>query len=250
MPPLDLFGPAPLESSGSLDASGSRPRRALIVSPHADDEVLGAGGLITRLRSGGWDVHVLYATISGYESVARGDVSRTDARTAEVEAALKVMGVSSYEALFLGETHHLRLDTVPQSDLIQFIEAGIAQTRPSLVVTPCRGHYHQDHRAVADACVAALRPAPGGRLPFVPMVLAYGHAAAGWGGNEFRPSVFVDITTAIEVKIAALSCYQSQVCPPPHPRSLDAVRSWCAAWGSFAGVAYAEPFECLRLAIL
>jgi len=235
-----------------FDLFGLTPRRALVIAPHADDEVLGAGGLIGRASAGGWEIHVLYATISGYLSIVRGDVSQTDTRTAEVEAALKVLGVASYEALFLGETHHLRLDAVPQSDLIQFIEKWVAKLSPSLVVMPCRGHYHQDHRAVADACVAALRPAPDGRLPFVPMVLAYGHAAAGWGGSyyDFNPSVFVDITEVLEIKIQALRCYQSQICDSPHPRSLESVRNLSAAWGNFAGVTYAEPFECLRFAVL
>jgi N-acetylglucosamine malate deacetylase 1 len=235
-----------------LDVFGSSPRRALIVAPHADDEVLGAGGLICNLSQKGWDIHVLYATVSGYASLARGDFSQTTGRTAEVAAALKVLGVAGYEALFLGETHHLRLDTVPQCELVQFVEKWIAGVRPSLVVLPCRGHYHQDHRAVAEAGIAALRPAPDGRLPFVPMVLAYGHAAAGWGGGsyEFHPALFVDITRVMEAKIQALACYESQICAVPHPRSLDSVRNWAAAWGGYAGVAYAEPFECLRLAVL
>jgi N-acetylglucosamine malate deacetylase 1 len=227
-------------------------QRVLVVAPHADDEVLGAGGTIARATNMGWEVHVLYTTISGYPSIARGDVSDTSARTVEVEAALKVLGVAGYEALFLGETHHLHLDAVPQSELIQFVEKWVAKINPSLMIIPCHGHYHQDHRAVAAACVAALRPAGNARLPFVPIVLAYGHAAAGWGGShyDFHPSIFVDITQTIQIKMEALSFYQSQVCEPPHPRSLDSVRNWSATWGNLAGVNHAEPFECLRLAVL
>ena len=228
------------------------PRRALVVAPHADDEVLGAGGLMARLSAAGWETHVLYATVSGYPSLVSGDVSQTHARVAEVQAALEVLGAAGYEALYLGERNHLRLDAVPQSELIQFFEAGLARVKPFLVVMPCFGHYHQDHRAVAQACVAALRPAPSGRLPFVPVVWAYGHGAAGWGGSpyDFDPTVFVDISAVIEVKMEALRCYASQICEAPHLRSLDKIRSWSASWGNFAGVAHAEPFECIRLAAL
>jgi len=228
------------------------PRKALVVAPHADDEVLGAGGLIARLSASGWQIHVLYATISGYPSMVLGDVSRTEARIAEVEAATKVLGVAGYEALFRGEGNHLRLDAVPQAELIQFIEAGLMRVRPFLAVIPCFGHYHQDHRAVAQACVAALRPAPAARLPFVPVVLAYGHGAAGWGGApfEFRPTVFVDISQVIEIKMKAMACYASQLCDAPHLRSPDKIRRFSESWGNSAGVAHAEPFECTRLAVL
>lgn len=226
-------------------------KRAVVVAPHADDEVLGAGGLMARLADAGWEVHVLFATISGYPSAFRADVSDTGARVTEAEAALKVLGATGHEALFLDEEKHLRLDTVAQSDLIGFVERGLQRVRPSLVVIPCRGHYHQDHRAVSDACVTAMRPAPHGGRPLIPLVLAYGHSAAGWGGRafEFAPSVFVDVTSVIDRKLEALACYQSQLCDPPHPRSLPALRDHCAMWGAYAGVQYAEPFESLRILI-
>ena len=38
----------------------------LVVAPHADDEVLGAGGLVALAQIRGWRVHVLYATVAGY----------------------------------------------------------------------------------------------------------------------------------------------------------------------------------------
>ncbi len=133
-------------------------KRALVVAPHADDEVLGAGGFIARSVADGWEVHVLFATISGYPSMARQDVSSTDARVSEVESAMKTLGVSGYDVLFR-EDHHCRLDTVPQADLIGFVERSLCRG-VSLVIVPSRAHSHQDHWVMADACAAALRPAP------------------------------------------------------------------------------------------
>jgi LmbE family N-acetylglucosaminyl deacetylase len=228
---------------------GLSPGRMLVVAPHADDEVLGAGGLMALAASEGWDVRVLFATVSGYRSMQRGDVSSTESRMAEVEAASSVLGARTHEVLFQGEEKHLRLDTVPQMELIGFVERAVEVLRPLVAVVPARGHHHQDHRAVADACAAALRPAPAGERPFVPVVLAYGHPEVGWGGRDFRPTVFVDVTPHIEKKLAALACYRSQVCESPHPRSAAKLREACGAWGIQAGVAYAEPFECLRLVV-
>ena len=224
------------------------PRRALVVAPHADDEVLGAGGLIAAATESGWEVRVLYATVSGFRSAHRGDHPADDARMDEVRRALAVLGASGHDVLFMGEEKHTRLDTVPQSEMIGWLERETNAFRPGLVATPCRGHYNQDHRALADACVAALRPAPDGRKHFAPVVLAYGHSAAGWGGPAygFAPSVFLDIDSVIDRKLEALACYESQLIPPPHPRSLEGVRANAASWGAYAGCAYAEPYECLR----
>jgi LmbE family N-acetylglucosaminyl deacetylase len=227
---------------------GMEPGCALVVAPHADDEVLGAGGLMARAAAEGWKVHVLFATVCGYPSMARQDVSTTDGRIAEAESALKTLRAASYDVLYRGTHNHLRLDAVPQADLIDFVQKGICPSL-SLAIVPSRAHYHQDHRALADACAAALRPAPGGQLPFVPVVLAYSSAVGDWGHRwgEFTPNVLLDITEVIDTKLEALSCYATQVCQPPHPRSLEAVRNWGAYWGGFAGVSHAEPFECLRL---
>lgn len=226
----------------------SQNKRMIVLAPHADDEVLGAGGLMAKAAQRGWEVHVRFATIAGYASAPRGDVSDTSSREQEVCAAVRVLGCAGYEALYLGEQWHLRLDAVPQQEIISFIERGLRKLRPALVVIPCLGHYHQDHRSMCRAAVAALRPAPDGIRPLVPMVLAYGHAHGGWGGGEygFRPTVFVDITEFMAKKLEAIECYRSQLCPEPHPRSVAMLRSQCAGWGAYAGVLYAEAFECVR----
>jgi N-acetylglucosamine malate deacetylase 1 len=224
---------------------------ALVVAPHADDEVLGAGGLIALLVERGWHVEVAFATVCGYESTQRGDRSDTTTRVREMEAAARVLGVAHTEVWPDGEAYHLKIDTVPSTHLIAFVEHSVRRLRPDLVVMPCRGHYHQDHRALARACIAALRPAPPSKSPLVPTVLAYGHTGFAWGGREcgFEPTIFVDVTTVMAKKLCALRCYATQLCDPPHPRSVAGMTSFAATWGACAGVQYAEPFECMRSVI-
>jgi LmbE family N-acetylglucosaminyl deacetylase len=50
------------ESAPTLDALLSRSTRLMVVSPHPDDETLGAGGLIQRVRNVGGAVKVVFMT--------------------------------------------------------------------------------------------------------------------------------------------------------------------------------------------
>jgi len=224
-------------------------KEALVVAPHADDEVLAAGGLIARLCREGWNVHVLYGVVSGFASMSGAGESSGGDRENERLSALATLGCESWDVLFRGEELHLSLDTLPQSDLIRGIELRLEQQRPSLAVVPSLADHHQDHRAMARACVTALRPAPDGQRPYVPLVLSYGQSgAAGWGGEDYRfdPTTFVDISGVIEQKLEAMRCYGSQLCDPPHGRSLEGIRARAAVFGALAGCEYAEGFECLR----
>lgn len=231
--------------------SGYRHKVALVLAPHADDEILGAGGFISKAHAQGWQIDLLFASVSGYNSLQGGEYCSDLSRLSEVQRAMDVCGARSL-AVFKPQDDrtapHLRLDRVPQIELITFIETYLKAARPSIAIIPCRGHYHQDHRAFADAAITALRPGPDHVLPFVPVVLAYGHAASGWGSmpSEFKSNFFIDITEVIDTKLRALACYESQLCEPPHPRSLEGVRQNAAAWGAYTGTRYAEPYECLR----
>lgn len=226
-------------------------KKMLVLAPHADDEILGAGGLIIRAIKAGWEVQVGFAVISGFESKYDLSNSQTHKRETEATNALNILGVTNYKSLFMGEENHLRLDTIAKKDMVQFIESLVRKLKPSIVVIPCRGHHHQDHRAFSDAAISALRPMPSGATPFVPIVLAYTHSCAGWGGDNFivKTSTFVDISHVIDIKITALKEYKSQFFEPPHPRSFESVKNFHASLGAYSGVEYAEAFECIRLAI-
>lgn len=78
--------------------------RLLVVAPHPDDEVLGAGGLIQRVLARGGTVHVVLVTAGdGYPDAVRGEtghaapapddyVAYGARRIAETRAALDVLG--------------------------------------------------------------------------------------------------------------------------------------------------------------
>lgn len=66
------------------------PRTALHVSPHPDDEVLGAGATLMELRDAGWRVVNLAVTL--------GRPADRDRRRGELERAIDVMGIEGVVA--------------------------------------------------------------------------------------------------------------------------------------------------------
>src|SRR6476646_248907 len=87
--------------------------RLLVVAPHPDDEMLGAGGLMQRVRAAGGMVHVIYLTDGdGYpEGVRYEDHVESPAprdyrgygreRKQEARAALAELGLPKGTGLFL-----------------------------------------------------------------------------------------------------------------------------------------------------
>lgn len=192
-----------------------------------------------------------YSASATFLRASRGDHPSTADREAEVEAALEILGAHDHRVLHRGEEHHLRLDARPVLELASFVEQAIAELAPHVVVIPCLGHYHQDHRATHEACLAALRPAPAGRRHRVETVLTYGHHHDTWAprGTRFEPTAFLDISEVLDQKVRALEAYASQVLDPPAGRSPDGVRAWARQAGFLAGCTYAEGFEVLRLTL-
>jgi LmbE family N-acetylglucosaminyl deacetylase len=62
----------------------------------------------------------------------------------------------------------------------------------------------------------------------------------------FDPNVFSDVSAHLEIKLAAMRCYESELRDLPHPRSLDMLRNRAEHWGSVIGVPAAEPFVLQR----
>jgi len=87
--------------------------RLLVIAPHPDDEILGAGGLMRRVHDLGGSVHVVYLTDGdGYPDGVRREehgkkLSSGDfrdygrRRQREAQEALKTLGLDEHDATFL-----------------------------------------------------------------------------------------------------------------------------------------------------
>jgi LmbE family N-acetylglucosaminyl deacetylase len=225
-------------------------KRILVVAAHPDDEVLGCGGTIARARDDNADVRVVF--------LAEGVTSRYDfnqinspevlaasqQRNANAIAALAVLGVPENE-IFLSQRPCCRLDQVPLLDLTKQIEQHLRDFRPDTVFTHAAHDPNVDHRSAFNALLPAVRPLHA----LDPAIICSFEILSSTEWNPTAPfpaNYFVDITTSIDRKIAALAAYGAEMRSAPHPRSDEVIRSLAQFRGAQSGRRYAEGFSLIR----
>ena len=238
-------------TGGSLMSDFWAKQRLLVIAPHADDETYGCAGTMAKVKASGGEVYVIIASVGDLEHYGSGGpVVTGGTRADEVRAALELLNVDGYEILFTDANRHLRLDAVPQRDLIAFLERdatyAIDKIRPSALMLPATS-YNQDHEALFRAGFAACRPQLRPHKPFIDLVLTCDAPQLSWRMSAFHPSFYVDISEFLGTKLDALACHRSQLRPPPDPGSLVNVRRLAELRGAEIGVDAAEGFECLRM---
>jgi LmbE family N-acetylglucosaminyl deacetylase len=215
------------------------PKRVMVLAPHPDDEILGAGGLLSRLAREKSDALVIYGSMPN------------ETRKLEAIQGLSVLddwdGRIDYEYLY--ENTDGDLDQMPMKRLITDIEDHVQRFTPDMVIMPEPGGFHQDHRAISQAALAALRP-NGGTFNFRPPIVAvYEEPSDYWTleTEQHHPILYVTLSEVdIERKCQAMRAHFSQDRPHPSERSIEAIRALAVLRGAQAGVPLAEAYEVRR----
>lgn len=219
--------------------------RLLIIAPHADDEVLGCGGLIAKVKEDGGKVYVLIFNVSSIEKYDNNKF--TEKRKKETENAMKFLKVDDYVTVFDSPEDNRYLDAKPLHSLISKIETGtkvsLTKIKPTIVAIPTINSHHQDHLHVHKACIAALRPLS---TPIANVVLSYeAPEHSRWSASGiFEPNLFVEIDDVIDKKIDAFLKYDSQV--RPGGRDADSIRNQAKYRGQEVGKNLCEAFYAHR----
>lgn len=209
----------------------------LVITPHALDEVLGCGGTIALHAKAGAKVNILCLC---------GDGSGKDGkrRAAAAEAAALL---GAQPPRFAGFPEN-ETDTVPLSRIVQTIESAVAELRPRIVYVSHGGNLNIDHQNSFRATATALRPTPSNSVAEF-----YGYeipSSTDWAppgfSTTFVPAHFVEITSVLNHKRAALDLYDFDMRAEPHARSIAAVLNLARARGASVGVPAAEAFCLLR----
>ena len=214
--------------------------KLLVIAPHSDDEVLGCGGLISKIKKSGGKVYVLIFNL-GFE---KDDTKESqEKRKNEVKNAMDVLNVDGYEIVHDQPDNNRDLDAKPLHSLIEVIEStssiSLEKIAPTMVAIPTIFSHHQDHVHVHHACIAALRPIS---TPVSNIVLSYeAPEHSRWSASGvFEPNFFVEIEDVIDQKILAFSKYNSQI--RPGGRDEDSITNQARYRGQEVGKNLCEAF--------
>ena len=126
-------------------------KSTVVISPHPDDETLGSGGLIARLRSRGTDVTVVAVTDG--ENAYGDDVGLGEIRVREQTNALGKLGVEPQHVVrFRFPDSGLKDCERRLTDMLQTVVS--ANTH---IVAPWRFDFHPDHEVCGRAAKAIAR---------------------------------------------------------------------------------------------
>ena len=215
--------------------------RLLVISPHADDEILGCGGLISKIKKDGGKVYVLIFNVG---SVIKNDTKdSTKIWKKETDDAMNFLKVDDYETIFDSPDDNRYLDSKPLHALIEIIESkskvSLDKIRPSIVAIPTNYSHHQDHVQVFNACIAALRPM---RTPMPKIVISYeAPEHSRWSTSGiFEPNFFLNIEKHLNTKINAFYKYKSQI--RPNHRDRNTIKAQAEYRGREIGKKVCEAF--------
>lgn len=204
-----------------------QPMRILALGAHPDDIESGCGGTLIKYAQNGHRVFLMVLTEGGKGASAK-------IRKREQLLAAKRLRA---EKIYWGGYPDTEVPMDRQ--VIQKIEQVVTEVNPHFIFVHYHDDTHQDHRHLATSTITATR--------YTKNVLFY----EGPTTQDFAPTVFVDIDSVLNDKVASIEAHASQV-RKTNIRDVtivDIVRAAARFRGIQGRVKNAEGFIPLRLFI-
>jgi len=200
----------------------------LIISPHADDEVLGCGGILNK------NSFVYYCGLD--ESLIHKDNLKDRKHRISLDKKLEeIKDVEKYLGFRWDWNINSRVNYYKEIEFIKVFEDLINELKPERIFIPYPS-YNQDHRVIYNAVRIALRQHD--KNFFVKKVLVYEqpHVLL-WENKSVKANYFIPIK--IKRKLVAYSLYKSQV---RSTRSSELLKNIAEIRGVQSNCRYAEGF--------
>ena len=218
-------------------------KKLLVISPHPDDEVLGAGGILLKAKKKGFKTKVLTISTNFPEPITK---KRLDISLKESKQAHKILKVDK-SVYFNIPTLTLSSQRIP--NLTSKISYEIKQFNPDIVIIPFPDR-HQDHKLVFDLSMTVTRPKSSAKnikivaCMEIPSATYYSAPSI---EQNFYPNWNIDISDNIKNKAKALTKYKTTLSKNEYARSKKAIYSLASFRGSQVNFKYAESFYIVRM---
>ncbi len=215
--------------------------RIIVVSAHPDDETLGAGGTIKKMKKTGHAVFWLNVT-----DISENMGWREEYIVRRRQQIKEINNFFLFDGFFNLALPAAKLSTIDEGELINSMKRVFDDIKPEWIIIPGAYDAHSDHRVVYNCAMSAAKTFRSPYIKRVSTMEILSETDYGFQGNMFSPNLFVDISDEIEDKLTAVRIYDTEIQNVPFPRSVENIKALAMVRGSAAYVKYAEAFNVIK----
>lgn len=206
--------------------------KVLFLAAHPDDESLAAGGTLLAHQAAGDEI--LWAIVTSPKPGGQWSAEEIGRKKWERQLVAEAYGFTHRWDL---DFPAALLDRVPMTQLVTRIQALVENAVPDVVYTVSAEDWHSDHRMVAIAAHAVIRP----HRTRVKRLIECETLSAG-RGSIGTPTLYHDITPYLDRKVEILKLYASEY-GWDSLRTEESVRALARFRGAEIGRLAAEAFR-------
>ena len=215
--------------------------KSLVISPHPDDEVLGAGGTLFKRKKQKKDLYWIIVTKIKPNNSNKKKIAQ---RSIEIMKVAKFFG---FKKTFQYNFYTTELNNNSKKKLINEFTETFKKIKPNEIFVPHFSDVHSDHQVISEVISTCTKNF---RFPFIKKILAYEVLSeTDFNLNRkkaFFPNYYEDITDFLSKKKNAMKIYKSELKNFPFPRSIKSIDALAKYRGSQIGKKAAESFELLK----
>ena len=167
----------------------------LVIAAHPDDEILGCGATLVRLKK---EKKKIYTLILGEGMTSRGKEYKIKLNELR-DCANKSSKIIGMDKIYFENLPDNKFDSVPLLDIIQIVERYVNKIKPDLIFTHHKGDLNIDHRLTYQAVLTVCRPRIGFKHPTIYSFEIPSSTECNAIGYEniFTPNYFVKISKSV-----------------------------------------------------
>lgn len=220
--------------------------KILIIAAHPDDEIIGCGGTILKLKKTS-KIKTIF-TCKTYDK--RLNTKKIIKNNQRQKIAIKVANTLKIDEPFFLNFIGLSLKRVDITKMAKILYNEIIKFKPDTIFTHCIDDNHHDHRATAEATMIACRP--NNRISFLKKIYYFEIPSASERlikkNRAFNPNFFIDISKTYKKKLQILKkFYKDELKPYPNFLSLKSIENQMKFRGNSINLNAAEAFEVVKL---
>ena len=220
--------------------------KILIIAAHPDDEIIGCGGTILKLKKKN-KIKIIFTCKTYDKRINDKNVKKNNERQKIAKKVSKYLKINDPEFLNFNGLSIRREDITKMSKILH---EKIIEFKPDTIFTHCIDDNHHDHRATTEATMVACRPNKNNT--FLKRIYSFEIPSASEKlikkNRAFNPNFFIDINKTYKKKIFILKkFYNDELKPYPNFLSLKSIENLIKFRGNSINLKAAEAFEVVKL---